>query len=425
MSIPFGGNDDLAAMFESLGRMMRSGGTQGPVDWEAALTTARAAIGDHVPPSPAQRDTVAQAATIADVWLDAATSFPGSSIGLIAASPREWIEDTFPAWRDVVEPVAAGVASAMAGVLPTDAAAGIPDELLAALPEDMREQLSAQLQTPEFQALTRQLGALARGMGANVYGTQFGTALADMAGEVLSSSDIGVPLAGSSKPMLVLENVERLAAGLGVPTSDLLVYCAVRELAHQRLFAAAPWLGPQLRGALHRFAAGVHIDTHRVQEAMGAIDPSDPQSLQSLLDGNLFNPEPSPDQRIALATLETLLALIEGWVSAVTQHAVDNRIDAAAAIDEAFRRRRAAGGPAERLFGGLVGLQLRPAHVREAAALWLRVTQERGADGREDLWAHPDLLPTAADLADPGSFTAAGGADLMSELSRELESGDD
>ena len=42
--------------------------------------------------------------------------------------------------------------------------------------------------------------------------------------------------------------------------------------------------------------------------------------------------------------------------------------------------------------------------LREATALWTELTQARGTDGRDALWAHPDLLPTAEDLADPEAF---------------------
>ena len=43
--------------------------------------------------------------------------------------------------------------------------------------------------------------------------------------------------------------------------------------------------------------------------------------------------------------------------------------------------------------------------LREAAAAWAGLTDARGVDGRDALWAHPDLLPTAEDLEDPDSFS--------------------
>ena len=68
------------------------------------------------------------------------------------------------------------------------------------------------------------------------------------------------------------------------------------------------------------------------------------------------------------------------------------------------RQRRATGGPAEQTFGTLVGLELRPRKMREAAALWERLTEAGGMDARDAVWAHPDLMPTAADLDEPAGF---------------------
>lgn len=47
---------------------------------------------------------------------------------------------------------------------------------------------------------------------------------------------------------------------------------------------------------------------------------------------------------------------------------------------------------------------MRPRRLREAAAIWRGLTDARGIDGRDAVWAHPDLLPTADDFDDPDSF---------------------
>jgi putative hydrolase len=124
----------------------------------------------------------------------------------------------------------------------------------------------------------------------------------------------------------------------------------------------------------------------------------------------LFEPETTPDQQAALRRLETLLALVEGWVDAVVADAAGQRMPGAQALRETSRRRRASGGPAEQTFATLVGLELRPRRLREAAALWWAVTSKHGVSGRDSLWGHPDLLPGADDLDDPIGFAEAMGA---------------
>jgi putative hydrolase len=88
----------------------------------------------------------------------------------------------------------------------------------------------------------------------------------------------------------------------------------------------------------------------------------------------------------------------------VVSAAAGARLTHAEALAEAIRRRRATGGPAEVTFATLVGLELRPRRLREAAAIWKGLTEARGVDGRDALWAHPDLLPAADDLEHPDAF---------------------
>ena len=76
----------------------------------------------------------------------------------------------------------------------------------------------------------------------------------------------------------------------------------------------------------------------------------------------------------------------------------------AGSLSEVVRRRRAAGGPTKDVFSNLLGLDLRPRVVRDAENLWAAIEHERGAEGRDAVWQHPDLLPTAGHLADPLSY---------------------
>jgi putative hydrolase len=141
-----------------------------------------------------------------------------------------------------------------------------------------------------------------------------------------------------------------------------------------------------------------------IEEALGGLDPSNPAALQEALSGGLFEPKPSAEQQAALQRLETTLALVEGWVDEVVGQATADRMPAAAKLQEAIRRRRAAGGPAEETFAALVGLELRPRRLRDASTLWGSLRTRHGREARDAVWAHPDLLPTAADLDDPLGF---------------------
>ena len=58
-------------------------------------------------------------------------------------------------------------------------------------------------------------------------------------------------------------------------------------------------------------------------------------------------------------------------------------------LQEAFRRRRAAGGPAEQTFATLVGLELRPRRLRDASTLWGSLRTRQGTEARDGVWMHP------------------------------------
>src|SRR5690606_23998959 len=263
-------------------------------------------------------------------------------------------------------------------------------------------------------------------MGGMALGSQLGNALAGLASEVLTSTDIGLPLGPESTSALLPKNIEKFTEGLERPASEVLVFLAAREAAHQRLFAHVPWLRQRLLATVEEFASGITVDTSAWEQLAGQIDPANPASIEQVMSSGLLEPQTTPEQKAALGRLETLLALVEGWVDVVVAEATGDRLPGAEALRETLRRRRATGGPAEQTFATLVGLELRPRRMRSASALWKLVGDRHGMKSRDTLWSHPDLMPTAEDLDDPIGFAerlgdtgALGeGIDQIDELER-------
>ncbi len=246
--------------------------------------------------------------------------------------------------------------------------------------------------------------AMIEQMGGMAFGSQLGTALAQLGGEVLTSTEIGLPLGPLGVAALLPAAIDQFASGLERKSSEVIVFLAAREAAHHRLFGHVPWLRQRLLGSVEQFAHGIRVDTDALSELARQVDPTDPQSMHQLLSSGLLEQQHSPEQKAALSRLETLLALIEGWVDVVVAEALGERLPGAEALRETLRRRRASGGPAEQTFATLVGLELRPRKLRAAADLWRRLTEAHDVERRDALWNHPDLLPTADDLDSPGAF---------------------
>jgi putative hydrolase len=370
----------------------------GPVNWDLAKNIARHTIAAKGDPSVLanERAAITEAVRLADLWLDDVTTFPSGVRRIEAWSQSEWLEATFPVWSKLCEPIATKGVDAMGSMLTID-----PAQLGESVPEEMRAALGGLGGLAGLTPMLKQLG------GAMI-GGQTGSAIGELAGEMVSSTDIGVPLGPEGTAALLPSGVSAFGAGLSVDLGEVRLFLALREAAHHRLFAHVPWLRQHLFGAIEAYAAGIAVDMNKLREAMPDIDINNPEALQQALAGEaLFRPEDTPEQKTALARLETALALVEGWVATVVSAASANRLTHSVALAEAIRRRRATGGPAERTFATLVGLELRPRMLREAASLWTGLDAARGIEGRDALWAHPDLLPTAADLEDPDAFIAS------------------
>src|SRR4051812_39218297 len=401
----FGGAPDLGQIFSQLQSMIQP--YDGPLNWDAAVDMARKPVAQQPDPSPSQKqsDEVADVVRLADHWLDETTGFPSGVTSTAAWSRAEWIVGTTDVWKVLVEPIAASSVGALGNALPADAAS---------------------MGGPIIAMLGKAIGAM--------LAQQVGSGLGALAGEVLTASDIGLPLGAPGKAALVPANVARFAEGLDVPDSDVLLYLALREAAHQRLFAGVPWLRDHLIGAVTDYAKGIEINTAGIQETMEerlrGVDPSNMEAMQELMEGGLFDIPRSPQQEAALQRLEIALALVEGWVDEVVSQATAERMPTAAKLQEAVRRRRAAGGPAEETFASLVGLELRPRRLRDASTLWGSLRTRQGAEARDGVWMSPHLLPTDADLDDPLGFREGSSApetltsdDFDAELKNLLDGG--
>lgn len=415
----------LAALDAQMRAMFGQGG-QTPDALAVATDVARKVVtsgeaNDLV--QPGQRQAVDDAVRVAAMWLDPTTGFDIARGPARALSRAEWVEATLPTWQRVTHPVAEGVTAAMESTIASQLgqlgdlsgldAAGIPPHL------------AGMLGGMNPAALMGQLGPMVRTMARQMFAMQTGHAVGNLAADVMSGTEVGLPLLPAGQIALLPNAVTELADGLEMDRSEVLLYCAVREAARVTLFDAVPWLGPQLLTAVEEYARHITIDTDAIEEAVRSVDPSDPAALQAAVGDHLFRLSTTPAQQVALTRLETYLALSEGWVDVVSEAAVADRLPHAVALAETIRRRRV-GGAASTLFADLVGLELRPRRLRDAANLWHALTNAGGDALRDAAWAHPDVAPAAADLDDPLAYVErlrGGGAssDVTTDLDAVLE----
>lgn len=368
----------LGQMFSGAGSAMSGGGTSGPVNYDLARKLASSSIGFSAPVAESTASAIADAVHLADTWLDGACALPAGATKTAAWTPQDWVDNTLDTWKRLCDPMAEQMGSVWTSALPEEA---------------------KQMAGPIMAMMTQ--------MGGMAFGSQLGQALGRLSKEVLTSTDIGLPLGPKGVAALLPAAIESLSEGLDSPRSEILTFLAAREAAHHRLFSHVPWLASQLMGAVEAYAAGMKVDMSGFEQMASGFDPSalaDPSKMEELLSQGMFEPKATPEQTAALERLETLLALIEGWVATVVSAALGDRIPGTVALSEMIRRRRATGGPAEQTFATLLGLELRPRKMREAAVLWERLTEAAGVDARDAVWNHPDLMPSSTDLDEPAAF---------------------
>ena len=386
--------EQLQQLLSMLSQAMDRSGKPEGVDWGQTLAQAKTtARKDNRAVTEKQRFELSEAINIANLWLDQATD-----VSALATEPKFltrdlWVDDAMPLFKSMSQPVADRMSTALS------------DHLARTGPE-------------ELAGLMKEAGRLLRSAGGALFAMQLGQAIGRLSEKVIAGGDIGLPIFAEQRAAFVPQNLDDYVADLGVPAEEARIYLAVRELAHARLFKHSRWLRDSVVSQIVGYASQIAIDEDRIMTAAADTDLTNPDAMQGLLESGAMLADRTEDQQRALAAIETLLALIEGWVDAVTQDAT-RLLPNAARISEAVRRRRASGGPAELTFGTLVGLELRPRLLREATAMWLQLGMAVGTAKRDSLWDHPDLLPSATDVTDPAALIArlqGGSDDFDSEL---------
>ena len=354
-----------------------------------------------LPVGTADQQRLNQSLEIANTWLDTEILFPSTTAPTQSAwAKREWLDESVVGWQQLIEPLAVGMADALANVISSSTSS---------LPIEFTGDTN---QTPQQQeAMKAMLARLLRGFMGTLIATQLGQGIGLLANSITGANDVAIPLLkADSGSHLIPQNVNEWADGLGIDLEQVSIYLSLREAAAARLFANTTWLNTYLKDAIISYGKGITIDvdsiTRQAEEAMssGEIDINNPQSINLALNAGLFTPQQTPAQELALTKLEMALALIEGWIDHVISEVAGNRIPAFSALIENSRRRRATNSPMQQLFANLLGVEVSPRKMREASAFWSEVKNIKGSDGRDKCWDDPAFLPMPDDLVDVKAF---------------------
>lgn len=341
-----------------------------------------------------------EASRIANLWLD-----QGTALSALASEPKlitreVWVQDALPLFQELAGPIAQRVATA--------------------LTENLQENLPS-----ELGGLASGAGGIMKSAGGALFAMQLGSALGKLSQEVLTGGDLGLPFYAEARAAFIPQNLNQFISENSLDEGQAYIFISVRELAHARLFKHCRWLREAIITQLTNYAAGISIDGEAMTDLASSISPENAEALKEALESGALLSQPTEAQVSALNAIETLLALIEGWVEVVTEKSTV-LLPAAATLDEVLRRRRATGSPAQATFSTLVGLELRPKRAREAANFWRKITERIGIEKRDEIWDHPDLMPSSDDIENVDNYLnrITSGEDSMDQALRDLLDGE-
>ena len=351
-----------------------------------------------VPVTLASQNETREALQIADLWMNEATVFPNLPIPEgCALSRRDWIDSTLTGWQEIAKPLVSGMSEAMTQLFEENS--GDSEEIM--------------LPGAPFNLSKSTITSIISTFMSSMISTQLGQTIGALSTSVTGANDVALPLLNPVRAQLVPQNVAIWGAGLEIDEREIRIYLALREVAAARLFAGAPWLRDHINSAISTYGKGIKVDitamTEQAQSAIdsGELDISNPESMTLAMSGGLFTPEETPAQKAALEKLETLLALIEGWIDSVVAEAVQDRLPDFAKLSETQQRRRATKSPTQQLFATMVGLEVSPRRTREAREFWNQVAKLRDIKVRDAIWDEAVLLPSAEQLSDAEGFLKA------------------
>ncbi len=415
---PFGNFGEIFQQFSSMGLNLQGlisalSGQRSPASLSRELIRdiSKKFLSAHgeLPVSIADLTATQEAMNIADLWLNEATVFPPLPMGDNSAlSRRDWIDSTLNGWEDIARPLVEGMSDAMAGMLKDNLGEnGIS-----------MDQLGVNLSGMNLSGMNLSGAQIPQSLLATIMGTfmsslistQLGQTIGNLSTTVTGANDVALPLTKEIRPALIPQNAANWGSGLGIDEGEVRIYLALRELAAARLFTSAPWLREYIKNAIASYGKGIRVDitaiTEQAQEAMssGELDPANPESLTLALSGGMFTPEETPTQKAALENLETVLALIDGWIDSVVTLAAKNRLPSLIQLRETQQRRRATKSPTQELFATLVGLEVSPRRTREAIAFWEKIVELKDVKSRDEIWDESFLLPRADQLGNAEGF---------------------
>lgn len=358
--------------------------TGGPVNWDLArqIAVASAAANQtshQIDPQVARE--LSDDARVAELWIAEATGIEATPPAVRAVTPADWAAHACGAYRELIDPLAAKVSTAIAGQAPAALAGAMP---------------------PGTDADA--LGAAIGQMGPLLLGVQTGGIIGSVATDLLGGNDLPLPSDDAATVRIVLPPVDALAASYGLDVRQVRLWVVLHEFAHHAITEALPAVRSAFFAAYLDYVASLNVDFSAAFEQMQSIDFADPTSAQQQLGTQGFlDMLDSPESGPAAGRLDHLIALIESTADRMVTAATHTRLPAAATITEVVARHKAsADGP--NALARFIGITGGDDARRAADAFTGEILTCAGWKGMAKIWEDTHTVPSREDLSRPNEW---------------------
>jgi putative hydrolase len=371
-----------APLFREIQRVLLS--SSGPVNWELARQVGIAsASSSGEDPSPTAEDqrSFDEAVRVAEMHVSGFTGLetPNDLPKVEAVRRAQWIQANIESLRSLLEPAAAALADAIASAQPAAAPEGTPD-------------IGAQL--------LQQISPL-------LLGAQVGSVLGALAEQVLGQYDIALPRPGGAGSLhFVVANIAAFERDWSLPPTDFRTWIAIHEVTHRFEFSR-PWAAPRFRELLLDFLSTLTVDADGLRAKLETLDPSNPQGLQAMFEGDdsLFGTVLDDEQRLKLGRIQAFMAAAEGYGEHVTHAIGREMLPSYTQIQEAMRRYRES-EHADPVFERLLGIEMKREQYALGRAFCDTVAEQTDEATLATMWDSAETLPSLPEVEEPRLWLA-------------------
>jgi putative hydrolase len=382
---PSSGGDPFEGLFGELAKLFAN---QGPVNLDVARQMSRWLAVEGQPEGnvePLERIRYEELARVAEMHVGTATGLDTSVAGRpVTARPvgrGEWASQTLEAYRHLFEGLASALAPPVEGEEAADEAEPDPATML--------------------------LGGVSQVVGPLLLGVQAGSMVGYLAQRALGQYDLPIPRPPSDDLVVVPVNVNAFAKDWSLPLDDVRLWICLSEITHHAVLGRHH-IGGRVDELLRAHVGGFKADPAALEEKLGAVDPTDPTSFQTVLGDptELLGAIETPEQQRVRSQLAALVAAVEGYVDHMLDTVGRKLIGSYGPLTEALRRRRVEGSDGTRFVERLFGLEMGRGQFERGAAFVEGVLERAGDEGLSRLWRSERELPTPAEVDAPGLWLA-------------------